>query len=124
MSDTRYTETHEWARKDGDLIVIGITRHAAEELGDVVFAEPPEVGKTLTRGDECAVVESVKAASDIYAPVSGEVVDANDKLSDAPETVNEDPMGEGWFAKIKPTDPSEFDKLLDEAAYKDHIKDS
>ncbi len=113
----KYTKDHEWVSLDGDIATVGISAHAAEALGDVVFVEVPEVGKTVTKGDGFAVVESVKAASDVYAPVSGEVVEANDALSSAPETVNADPQGAGWFAKIKVSDASELDGLLDQAAY-------
>ncbi len=113
----RYTKDHEWVSLDGDIATVGISQHAAEALGDVVFVEVPEVGKAVTKGDSFAVVESVKAASDVYAPVSGEVVEANDALSTAPETVNADPQGSGWFAKIKVSDASAIDALMDQAAY-------
>ena len=113
----RYTKDHEWVSLDGDIATVGISQHAAEALGDVVFVEVPEVGKTVTKGDSFAVVESVKAASDVYAPVSGEVVEANDALATAPETVNADPQGSGWFAKIKVSDASVVDALMDQAAY-------
>ena len=113
----RFTKDHEWVELDGDIATIGITAYAAEQLGDVVFVETPEVGKTVKAGDGLAVVESVKAASDVYAPVSGEVVEANDALSTAPETVNADPQGSGWFAKIKVSDASAIDALMDKAAY-------
>ncbi len=124
MSDTRFTDSHEWARREGDLIVVGITKHAAEQLGDVVFVDPPEMGRQVKKGDEFAVVESVKAASDIYAPVAGEVVEVNAALADAPETVNEDPEGAAWFCKIRPSNPSEFEALLDADAYTTHAKTS
>ncbi len=114
----KYTEEHEWVKIDGETATVGITKYAAEQLGDVVFVELPEVGKAYGKGDDMAVVESVKAASDVYAPVSGECVEANEKLADAPETVNEAPEGEGWFAKLKLSDTSELDALMDEAAYK------
>ena len=113
----RYTKDHEWVSLDGDIATVGISSHAAEALGDVVFVEVPEVGKTVTKGDSFAVVESVKAASDVYAPISGEVVEANDALAGAPETVNADPQGAGWFAKIKVSDASAIDALMDQAAY-------
>ena len=113
----RYTKDHEWVSLDGDIATVGISQHAAEALGDVVFVEVPEVGKTVSTGDSFAVVESVKAASDVYSPVSGEVVEANDALSTAPETVNADPQGAGWFAKIKVSDASAIDGLMDQAAY-------
>ena len=114
---TYYTEDHEWVSVDGDKGKVGITAYAAEQLGDVVFVETPDVGKTVKKGDDMAVVESVKAASDVYAPVSGEVVEGNDALAGGPETVNADPEGEGWFAKIKVADPAELDGLMDAAAY-------
>lgn len=113
----KFTQDHEWVKLDGDVATVGITKHAADQLGDVVFVETPEVGKTVGKGDSFAVVESVKAASDVYAPVSGEVVEANDALSGAPETVNADAEGEGWFAKIKVSDASQLDGLMDRAAY-------
>jgi glycine cleavage system H protein len=111
-----YTSDHEWVRLDGDVATVGITKHAADQLGDVVFVETPEAGKVVSKGDGFAVVESVKAASDVYAPVSGEVIEGNAALSSAPETVNADPEGEGWFAKIKISDAS-TDGLMDRAAY-------
>ncbi|MBO9502792.1 MULTISPECIES: glycine cleavage system protein GcvH [Brevundimonas] len=113
----KFTKDHEWVKLDGDVATVGITKHAADQLGDVVFVETPEVGKTVGKGDSFAVVESVKAASDVYAPVAGEVVEANDALSGAPETVNADAEGEGWFAKIKVSDASQLDGLMDRAAY-------
>ena len=114
----KFTEDHEWIRLEGEIGIVGITAYAAEQLGDVVFVETPEGGKAVKKGDDMAVVESVKAASDIYAPVSGEIVEGNDTLADAPETVNEDPEGKGWFCKIKIADAGELDTLMDEAAYK------
>ena len=119
---TKFTEDHEWVRMDGDVAVIGITGHAAEQLGDVVFVELPDVGKTFSQKDEMAVVESVKAASDVYAPISGEVVAVNDDLANEPAKVNEDPEAGAWFVKIKPSDAAELDKLMDEAAYKEFAK--
>ena len=113
----RFTKDHEWVVLEGDVATIGITAHAAEQLGDVVFVETPEVGKTVTAGDAFAVVESVKAASDVYAPISGTVVDANLVLGDAPETVNAEPEAGGWFAKLKVADASQYDALMDRAAY-------
>lgn len=118
---TRFTKDHEWIRVEGDEAVVGITAYAAQQLGDVVFVELPATGKSVSPGDEMAVVESVKAASEVYAPVSGEVVAVNDALEDAPQTVNEAPDGEGWFVRIKLADKSELDALMDEAAYKQHI---
>ena len=122
MSDTpselRYASSHEWSRQEADgSITVGITNHAQDALGDVVFVELPEVGRQLSAGDECAVVESVKAASDIYAPVSGEIIAINEALADSPELLNEDPYGEAWLFKVKPTDSSELDKLLDAEVY-------
>ena len=118
---TRYTKDHEWVRLDRDTATVGISRHAAEQLGDVVFVELPEVGRRVEKGGEAAVVESVKAASEVYAPVSGEVVEVNPKLADAPQTVNESAEGEGWFLKLKVADASELDDLMDEAAYKAYL---
>lgn len=113
----RFTKDHEWVRLEGDVATVGISKHAADALGDVVFVETPEAGKSFNQGDSFAVVESVKAASDVYAPVSGEVVEGNAALASAPETVNADPEGEGWFAKIKVADASAVDALMDQAAY-------
>lgn len=121
MSQTRYTKDHEWIRVDGDTATVGITAYAAEQLGDVVFVELPEIGKSVTQGGEMAVVESVKAASEVYAPVNGEVVEVNSELESAPETVNEAPDGAGWFVKLKLSDTSQLEGLMDEAAYKAHI---
>lgn len=115
---TYFTEDHEWIAVDGDVGTIGITKYAAEQLGDVVFVEVPDSGASFGKGDDMAVVESVKAASDVYAPVSGEVTDGNGELADAPETVNEDPEGKGWFCKLKLSDKGELDGLMDAAAYK------
>lgn len=115
---TKYTEDHEWITLDGEIAAVGITKYAAEQLGDVVFVEVPEVGASFSKGDDMAVVESVKAASDVYAPVRGEVTEGNSALADAPETVNEDPEGAGWFAKLKVADKSELDGLMDADAYK------
>jgi len=118
---TRYTKDHEWVRLEGDAAVVGITAYAAEQLGDVVFVELPEVGASFAQGDEMAVVESVKAASEVYAPVSGEIVAVNDALEGEPGKVNESPDADGWFVKLKLSGKSEFDALMDEAAYKAHI---
>lgn len=116
-ADLRYAASHEWARLEADgSITVGISDHAQEALGDVVFVELPEVGRQLAAGQEAGVVESVKAASDIYAPVGGEVIAINDALVDNPENINSDPYG-SWFFKLKPSDVSELDKLLDAAAY-------
>ncbi|MAU50827.1 MAG: glycine cleavage system protein H [Roseovarius sp.] len=114
----KFTEEHEWLRVEGDLVVVGITEHAAEQLGDVVFVDLPEVGTSVTKDDEIVVIESVKAASDILAPLDGEIVEVNEALADEPGKVNEDPMGDAWFFKIKPEDMSQMDDYLDEAAYK------
>jgi glycine cleavage system H protein len=113
----KFTKDHEWVEVAGDVATVGITGYAAEQLGDVVFVEAPDVGKTVKQGEALAVVESVKAASDVYAPVSGEVVEANGQLSDAPETVNAVPEAGGWFAKIKLSNPAEVDALMDRTAY-------
>jgi glycine cleavage system H protein len=115
----RYQDSHEWARKDDDgLVVIGISDYAQDELGDVVFVEPPSVGSTLKKGAAFGVVESVKAASDLYMPVSGSVVEVNEVLNDKPETINESPFGDGWIIKVKPEDESEFEGLMDATAYR------
>ena len=117
MSEIRYTDQHEWIRLEGDEATIGITKFAAESLGDVVFVELPASGKVVAAGGEAAVVESVKAASDIYAPAGGTVTIANSMLEAAPSEVNEDPEGEGWFFKIKLSNKDEFTKLMDAVAY-------
>lgn len=118
MSTIRFSEDHEWIAIDGDIGTVGITDHAQEQLGDIVFVDVPETGRIVAKGDDCAVVESVKAASEIYAPVSGEIIEGNAALADAPETANSAPEGAGWFFKIKISDLSELDGLMDEAAYK------
>jgi glycine cleavage system H protein len=118
MSPPRYSKDHEWIRLDGDLAVIGITDFAQSQLGDVVYVELPEIGRRLEQGKEAAVVESVKAASDVFAPVSGEVAEVNESLTADPAKVNADPMGEGWFLKLRLADPKELDGLMDEAAYR------
>jgi glycine cleavage system H protein len=117
----RYTKEHEWVKVDGDTATVGISPYAQEQLGDVVFVELPEVGKKVEKGKEMAVVESVKAASEVYAPISGEVAEVNNALTDAPATVNEDALGKGWFAKIKLANKGELDGLMDEAAYKAYV---
>ncbi len=122
MSEIKFSEDHEWILIDGGIGTVGLTDYAQEQLGDVVFIELPEVGKTLAKGDEAAVVESVKAASELYAPVSGEVTEANDTLAEDPAQVNSDPRGGGWFFKIKLAEPSELDGLMDEAAYKAYVE--
>lgn len=121
-ADLRYTDEHEWARQDGDLIVIGITEHAQAQLGDVVFLELPDVGSQLEQGKALGVVESVKAVSDLYAPLAGEVVEVNDALVDRPEGVNADPYGEAWMIKLRPADPDAFSSLMDAAAYAELLK--
>ena len=118
----RFTKDHEWVKVDGDIATVGISKHAADALGDVVFVETPDVGRSVTAGDNLAVVESVKAASDVYAPISGEVVEANTALGDAPQTVNESAEGEGWFARLKVANPAEYEGLMDKAAYDEFLK--
>jgi glycine cleavage system H protein len=113
----RFSKDHEWVDLDGEVATIGITAYAAEQLGDVVFVELPAAGKTVSRGEAMAVVESVKAASDVFAPVSGEVVGVNDQLTDNPETVNDVPEAGGWFVRLKVTDPAEVEALMDRDAY-------
>jgi glycine cleavage system H protein len=117
----KFTEEHEWLRVEGDVVVVGITEHASEQLGDVVFVELPEVGTEVAKDDEAVVIESVKAASDILAPLDGEITEVNEALVDEPGKVNEDPMGDAWFFKIKASDLSQMDDYMDEAAYKDFI---
>jgi glycine cleavage system H protein len=118
----QYTNEHEWIRVEGDVGTIGITNYAQEQLGDVVFVDVPQVGRKVAKGESIAVVESVKAASDIFAPVSGEVVEANAALTDSPGDVNAEPMGKGWFFKIRLSNKSELDGLMDEAAYNAFVK--
>jgi len=117
MSTMKFTEEHEWIRVEGDTGTVGITAYAQEQLGDVVYVELPAVGKQVEKGKEMAVVESVKAASEVYAPVTGSITAANDKLTAEPATVNSDPLGEGWFVKIRLGKPDELKNLMDEAAY-------
>ena len=117
MSGPRFTKDHEWVRLDGDLAIVGITDSAQSQLGDVVYVELPEIGRRVEKGKEAAVVESVKAASEVYAPVSGEVVEINETLTGDPAKVNADAMGEGWFFKLRLDDPQELDDLMDEAEY-------
>jgi glycine cleavage system H protein len=118
----KYSNEHEWIRVEGDVGTVGISPYAQEQLGDVVFVEVPQAGRTIAKGESVAVVESVKAASDIYAPASGDVIEANAALADAPGEVNADPMGKGWFFKIKLSDKGELSGLMDEAAYNDFVK--
>lgn len=115
---TKYTKDHEWVRIEGDVALVGITAHAASQLGDVVFVELPVKGAKFAQGKEMAVVESVKAASDVYAPVSGEIVEANQAIVDDPAQINADPAGAGWFVKIRPSNLAELNALMDEAAYR------
>jgi len=119
--DLKYHPEHDWARIEGDTATLGITWYAQDSLGEIVFFDPPEVGATLTKDASYAEVESVKAVSDVIAPLSGEVLEVNGALSDAPEKVNEDPYGDGWLVKIKLSDPSEADQLLDADAYQQHL---
>ena len=122
MAETRYSKDHEYIRIEGDVGTVGISDYAQGQLGDVVFVELPEIGKALSKGGEAAVVESVKAASEVYAPVSGEVVEVNGELEAAPGTVNEDPAGKGWFLKIRIKDAGELDALMNEAEYQNYVK--
>lgn len=122
-SDLKYTEEHEWVRVEGDVAVCGISDYAQGQLGDVVYVELPAVGSKVVKMTEIAVVESVKAASDIYAPVSGEVIAVNETLTDQPNVVNADPTGEGWFFQIQLSDPAELDDLMDEDAYRTYVEE-
>ena len=117
-----FTKEHEWVRVEGDTATVGISDHAQEQLGDIVFAEVPETGKRLSKGQEAAVVESVKAASDVYSPVSGEVTEGNSKVADDPSIVNSDAEGDGWFFKLRLDNPGEVEGLMDEGAYRDWLK--
>lgn len=117
----KYTEEHEWLRIEDDVVVVGITEHATSQLGDIVFVELPEVGTTVSKDDEIVVIESVKAASDILAPLDGEIVEVNEALVDNPAMANEDAIGDGWFFKMKASDLSQMDDYMDEAGYKDFI---
>ena len=121
MSETRFTKDHEWVRVDGDVAVVGITDYAQEQLGDVVYVELPEIGRKIEQGKEAAVVESAKAASEVYAPISGEVVAVNDDIVGDPARVNADAMGDGWFLKMRLGNPKELDTLMDEAAYQAYV---
>lgn len=123
MTESRYTDQHEWIRVEGDVAVVGITDYAQQQLGDVVYVELPAVGKAVKQGGEMAVVESVKAASEVFAPASGTVTEINDALSAAPQTINEDAEGKGWFAKIRLSDKGEVEKLMDADAYRKFIED-
>jgi len=117
-----FTKEHEWIRVEGDTATVGISDHAQQALGDIVFAEVPEAGRSLSKGQDAAVVESVKAASDVYAPVGGEVTEGNAALADDPALINRDPEGEGWFFKLKLANPSEVEGLMDETSYRDWVK--
>ena len=119
--DLKYHSDHDWARIDGDSATLGITWFAQDQLGEVVYFDPPAVGSTLTKDQPYAEIESVKAVSDVVAPLSGEIIEVNELLGDAPEKVNEDPYGDGWLVKIKLSEPSEADELMDAAAYRQHI---
>lgn len=124
LSDRRYSESHEWASEEEDGVVkVGITDHAQSQLGDLVFVELPELGAHVAQGDACAVVESVKAASDIYSPISGEVVSVNEQLTDSPEMVNSDPYNDGWLFSVKIEDPEELNNLMDAEGYAAHTED-
>jgi glycine cleavage system H protein len=122
MSDRKFTEDHEWVLVKDGVATVGISDHAQEQLGDIVFVETPEAGKVLEKGDEACVVESVKAASELYAPISGEVVEGNAALADDPALANSDPLGEGWFFKLTVSDASQLEKLMDENAYKEFVE--
>jgi len=119
--DLKYTEEHEWLRPEDEVVVVGITEHAATQLGDLVFVELPDPGTKVTKDDEIVVIESVKAASDILAPMDGEIVEVNDALVENPALVNEDPLGEAWFFKMRPADMSALDDMMDEDAYAKYI---
>ena len=121
MAIERFTKDHEWIRVDGNNATVGISSHAQEQLGDIVFAETPQAGRSLRKGEEAAVVESVKAASDVYSPISGTVIEGNPALTEDPAIINNDPEGAGWFFKLEVTNPSELEGLMDEAAYRDFV---
>jgi glycine cleavage system H protein len=127
-TDLKYAETHEWARvgkaKDKDIVTVGISDYAQEELTDIVYVDLPKLGDTVEVGTDCAVVESVKAASDVYAPVSGKVIEVNTAIVDNPSLVNEDPYGKGWFFKIKMSDPAELDDLMSDSDYEEHLAEA
>ena len=121
--DARYTKEHEWVRKEGELFIYGISDHAQDQLSDIVYLEPPDVGDSFAQGDSIGVVESVKAASDLYMPMDGELVEVNDALVDAPEIMNSDPYGEAWIIKFKASDPAEFDQLMSPEDYEKFAKE-
>jgi glycine cleavage system H protein len=122
MSLIKFTKDHEWVRVEGDVATVGITNHAQHALGDIVFVELPEIGREVTQGSDTAVVESVKAASEVYAPVDGEVIEVNDALTEEPAKVNIDPLGTGWFFKLRITDPAQLETLMDSAAYQSYLE--
>ena len=122
MSELRFSSDHEWASLDGDVVTIGITDYAQEQLGDIVYVELPDVGRTLDQGEETAIVESVKAAGDVKTPVTGEVIEVNDALEDEPELVNQSPEADGWFFKVKLSSPEEYAQMLDKNAYSELIE--
>ena len=122
MTDMRFTEDHEWAELDGEVVTVGITDYAQGQLGDIVYVELPDVGRTIDQGEETAVVESVKAAGDVKSPVTGKVIEVNDVLRDEPEIVNQDPENEGWFFKVKMLEPEQYGELMDRDAYSDLVK--
>ena len=122
MSDLRYTAAHEWSRLEGEVATVGVSNYAQEQLGDVVYVDLPDVGKSISKGSEAAVVESVKAASEVYAPVSGEIVEVNETLGDDPAQINRDAEGSGWFVKIKVSDPGELDGLMNADEYAEFVE--
>jgi glycine cleavage system H protein len=122
LKDLKFTKEHEWVKEEGDIAVVGITDYAQKELGDVVYVELPEVGNTYEKDEACSNIESVKAVSDIYAPVSGEITEVNEALEDKPEIVNQDPYGEGWLFKLKMENPDELEELMDTDAYDEYVK--
>jgi glycine cleavage system H protein len=122
LKNFKFTEEHEWVNVDGDAAAVGVTDYAQKELGDVVYVELPSVGDTVEKGDACSNIESVKAVSDIYSPLSGEIVEVNESLEDAPETINKDPYGGGWIFKIKMDDTGQLDDLMDHAKYEEYLK--
>ncbi|MDB5314613.1 MAG: gcvH [Rhodospirillales bacterium] len=122
MAEMKFSKDHEWVRLEGDAATIGITDHAQQALGDVVFVDLPELGRVVTAGEACAVVESVKAASDVYAPISGRIVDVNSALAESPSLINSEPTSGGWFFRIEPSTPVEFDGLMDEAGYASFVE--
>ncbi len=122
LKEFKFTKKHEWVKVDGDVAAIGISDYAQKELGDVVYVELPSIGDTVEKGDACSNIESVKAVSDIYCPLGGEIVEINEDLEDAPETINKDAYGDGWIFKVKMDDPGQLDELMDSAAYEEYLK--